>query len=277
MTSGKAPASIGDRLAGAQLRRQRRNAGYTGTQIATRAGWSPSTTSRMESGDRGLNEATVRTYLSHCGSPMSAANAVVELLHRCGTGFLLLRNDSVAWELVEGLAGTLHVVSPDVVPDLLQTEDYAHHLLERAPEAERALAELRARQRALHDPNRRLHYTVLLHESALRRPVGTATVMHEQLLHLALLRSRDNISIQVIPGHNEKPLSKNGFGVLDVDTAPVVHLRTATANLLIEHRADVRAYRDEWDRLCRLALDPHQSAELLMRLAGEYDRQPWTM
>jgi transcriptional regulator with XRE-family HTH domain len=274
MTSGKTPAPIGERLAGAQLRRERRNAGYTGTQLSTRTGWSPSTTSRMESGDRGLCEATVRTYLSHCGSPMSAADAVVELLRRCGTGYLLLRDGSVAWELVEGLAGTLHVVSPDVVPDLLQTEDYARHSLApmASERAASALIELRARQRALHDPNRRLRYWVLLDELALRRPVGSAAIMHEQLLHLALLRSRDNIRIQVIPAHNEKPLCRNGFGVLDADTSPVVHLRTATANLLIEHPADVRTYRDEWNRLCRLALDPHDSAELLMRLTGEYDR-----
>src|SRR6266700_2669643 len=61
-----------------------------------------------------------------------------------------------------------------------------------------AKANARLDRRAILDGPDAPHVTLLLHESVLRRRVGTPEVMVRQLSHLLEMSQRPNVSIQVI-------------------------------------------------------------------------------
>ncbi len=90
---------------------------------------------------------------------------------------------------------------PVIVSGLFQVYEYAHAMNTRAGFGEdEAAAKANARQdrqTILNGPDAP-HVTLLLHESVLRRRVGTPEVMTRQLNHLLQMSERANVSIQVI-------------------------------------------------------------------------------
>jgi malonyl CoA-acyl carrier protein transacylase len=103
----------------------------------------------------------------------------------------------------ERAARVLRIFEHVLVPGLLQTEDYARAVLRKKPhttedELENLLAARLARQETLTRDDPPLLYA-LLDEAVLHRPISTPDVMHAQVMHLADLATRRNISIQVIP------------------------------------------------------------------------------
>lgn len=84
-------------------------------------------------------------------------------------------------------ASTIRIYALSVVPGLLQTPEYATHLLKgippaKTPEQIRRLIELRARrQDLLHDRNRSTRLITVIDEAALHRLVGSEEEMWAQL------------------------------------------------------------------------------------------------
>ncbi|MBF6450819.1 helix-turn-helix domain-containing protein [Nocardia elegans] len=91
----------------------------------------------------------------------------------------------------------------EIVPGLLQTAAYRRALAwseipELAPEAVEGRLEVTAhRQKRLEDPTFMLD--VLLSEAAVRDQVGGRKVLAEQLIHLAKMCERPNVSIRIVP------------------------------------------------------------------------------
>ncbi|GII65273.1 transcriptional regulator [Sphaerisporangium krabiense] len=105
-------------------------------------------------------------------------------------------------EEIEPRATVLRSWDPLLVPGLLQTEGYARYLLSREPRVgpeeveERTQARLRRREfleRA--DPPL---LSILLDQGVLRRRIGTAGVMREQLAFLIEIAERPNVLVQVV-------------------------------------------------------------------------------
>src|SRR5882724_2112384 len=90
---------------------------------------------------------------------------------------------------------------PVIVSGLFQVYEYAYAMNTRAGfDEDEATAKANARlerQTILGGPDAP-HVTLLLHESVLRRRVGTPEVMARQLNHLLEMSQRPNVSIQVI-------------------------------------------------------------------------------
>jgi hypothetical protein len=90
---------------------------------------------------------------------------------------------------------------PVVVSGLLQVPEYARELFLAAGKTEDEATEnvdaRMDRQAILDDPDAP-HVTMLLHESVLRRLVGTPEIMVKQLAHLVEMSQRRNLSIQVV-------------------------------------------------------------------------------
>jgi hypothetical protein len=90
------------------------------------------------------------------------------------------------------------------VPGLLQTEAYARALLGSSTllggdEVETHLITRMERQEILfrEDPP---HFTAVLDEQVLRRPVGGPEVMRDQLLHLAkVCAAQPRVRVQIVP------------------------------------------------------------------------------
>jgi transcriptional regulator with XRE-family HTH domain len=108
------------------------------------------------------------------------------------------------WLTREREAASIRIWQPIIIPGLLQTADYARALFvgERQSLEGDALEELvtaRLARQAIFDKPAPPHLWVVLDEAVLHRLIGTAKIMHDQLVQLADLAERPCISIQVIP------------------------------------------------------------------------------
>ena len=105
----------------------------------------------------------------------------------------------------EAIAVSLRLFEHTLIPGLLQTEDYARAVLAVHPgttpdEVDERLAARMARQAVLgrEDPPPPVLW-VLLDEQVLHRDPGSREIMHDQLVHLADMARRPNITVQIIP------------------------------------------------------------------------------
>lgn len=90
------------------------------------------------------------------------------------------------------------------IPGLLQTTDHAREIFRQVvPEFSRSDIEHRVSHRlqrqAILDRTASPPYQAVIHEAALRVPVGCTTVAKAQLRHLLEQSEREHITIQVIP------------------------------------------------------------------------------
>lgn len=170
--------------------------------------------------------------------------------------------------------------SPQLVPGLLQTDEYAHEVIRiwsRDNGEEEVQRRLRARlqRRALltrmnpQAPQVR----AVLDEAALRRPIGGDEVMREQLRALLAAARRPNVTIRVLPfsvgSHSglDGPFIILGF---PESLAPdVAYVETKAGGNHIESHDGVQRFKLDFDDLKDAALDPAGSLEFLAALLKE--------
>ena len=110
-----------------------------------------------------------------------------------------------AFSDVEQEAEDLYSFEHGLILGLFQTERYARAITEDYPKVTKEIVEervaARLARRALHDRKPwPVQVWAVLDEVALRRCVGGASVMHEQLMYLIEESQRPSVSIQVLPG-----------------------------------------------------------------------------
>lgn len=265
------------RALGAELRRRREAAGINGLQLAQRVGWSPSTVSRIESGQYPITEMTVIVYLAHCGVSTTEAQKVLRE-HDSDQSYLVRRDILRTLILHETTASTVQMTAPLLVPGLLQTEDYTRavmelHGLKTDAEVEAGVEVRRGRQALLRRRQPPI-FTYYLYEAALRCPIGGNRVMNEQMLHLAFLSGRPHVSMRVVRFQSGGRAALAGQMMLMdfADHDPVLYLESPYAGLFAEHAGDIAHCRGQLVRLGDVALNEEQSRELLVQLASEYDQ-----
>lgn len=268
---------------GAELRKVRETARYTGKELAWKLGWSASKVSRMETGDRNTSEVDAAVYAAFCGATGDELQRLLDLARECDDGhWLHARGDRLPDELrslvvQETTAQLIVQYEPLVVPGLVQTEDYARALFDEADlvpkERIEPLVQVRMeRQRLLRRPYAP-KVTFFVHENALRMRVGTDRIMHEQMLHLLLVCATPPCRVRVVPASVGARISGTDAFVwmAHPEHNPVIYVDHLTSSLFLETREDVLAYRRVLDRLAVVALDEGQSRELLASLASVYD------
>ena len=266
-----------------ELRRLREQAGLTCEDVGHRLECSGTRISRMETGRIGARPGDVRELLEIYGVTGAEADSLVQLARdarRKGWWRAYGRVLPPWFEAYVGLesdAARLHDFQPSVVPGLLQTEDYARAVMRGAPDAGCAedidqQVALRMRRQAILDEPRPPQLQVVLSESVLLVQVGGPVVMRAQLLRLADLASRPDLTIQVLPVRAAAQVQPVGpFTVLEfADPADptVVYLEHLTGSLLLEDEEEVQRYRAMFDHLRAEALGPGPSADLIARTAA---------
>jgi transcriptional regulator with XRE-family HTH domain len=266
-----------------ELRRLREKAGLTCEDVGHRLECSGTRISRMETGRIGARPGDVRELLEIYGVTGGEADSLVQLARdarRKGWWHAYGRVLPPWFEAYVGLesdAAGLYDFQPSVVPGLLQTEDYACAVLREAPQAgcgediDLQVA-LRMRRQAILDQASPPQVQVVLSESVLRAQVGGPAVMRAQLLRLADLAARPDLTLQVLPlrtAAHAQPVSP--FTMLEfADSADptVVYLEHLTGSLLLEDEEEVRRYQAVFDHLRAAALDPGPSADLIVAAAA---------
>jgi hypothetical protein len=113
----------------------------------------------------------------------------------------------------------------------------------------------------------------VVHEVALRNPVGKPTVMRAQLHHLALINELPTVTMRVLPATTFSWEAANGgFTILDFPAG--LHPSIAqVSHALGEERQDksehVEPARLRFNHLRSMALEPDDSVALIERVADE--------
>ena len=266
-----------------ELRRLREQAGLTCEDVGHRLECSGTRISRMETGRIGARPGDVRELLEIYGVTGVEADSLVQLARdarRKGWWHAYGRVLPPWFEAYVGLesdAAALHDFQPSVVPGLLQTEDYARAVLRDAPGADRAedidqQVALRMRRQAVLDQPGPPRVRVVLSESVLWVQVGGAAIMRAQLLRLADLAARPDLTLQVLPlraaAHAQPVTPFTMLEFADPADPTVVYLEHLTGSLLLEDEEEVQSYRVVFDHLRAQALGPGPSADLIARTAA---------
>ena len=281
--AGKKPPSVRARQLAAELRRLRDETGLTGEEAGGRLGWSGAKVSRIETARITVTPADVTRLLDLYGVSGQRRDRLGELGRRAGErGWWDAYADTLDPQYatliaLEDQADQVRWYAPQIVPGLLQTEEYARQVIRASllisppGEIERRVQVRMNTQRVLDRAGQPLGLLVVLDEAALLRQVGGAGVMRDQLRHLVEAAGRPDVGLQVLPnGAGAHPALTGEFAILEFPelSAPdVVYLENMTSNIYVEQEAEVFRYNLAFDGLRGLALDPAESRELITRLA----------
>jgi transcriptional regulator with XRE-family HTH domain len=280
------PATTRRRLR-AEFRRMREAAGLAQSEVAQKLDWSQSKLIRIENGSVGISVTDARALLSTYGAPDGSGDDLIELARSSRVRTWWSRYREVLspqhQEFIgfEADAARLRQYHPSIVPGLLQTEAYIRALLPALaltllPQATLdSLLEVRLRRQAevlggANPPN----FTVVVDEAVLRRPVGGAQAMREQVAHLAKMQSHETVSIAVLPFSAGPHIGMAGaFQIMEFDDdvdASILYLENVQGDLALHDSPEfVVRYGEQFDHMLDLSVRGDAAVDYLHKVAGE--------
>ncbi|GHE37280.1 transcriptional regulator [Streptomyces longispororuber] len=292
MTAGESSGSVVRRiLLGSQLRRLREARGITREAAGYSIRASESKISRMELGRVSFKSRDVEDLLTLYGVTDEAERAALLSLAKEAnlTGWWHSYSDVLpGWFQtyigLEGAASLIRVYEVQFINGLLQTEAYAHAVVERGLKAaagrggggkvsqadiDRRVA-LRLERQKLLVSERAPQFRCVLDEAALRRPYGDREVMRGQIQHLIEISERPNVTLQVMPftfgGHAGESGAFTMLSFPESDLSDVVYLEQLTGALYLDKREEVAQYERAMAELQDDCPDPADSRDLLRGL-----------
>ncbi|SFK62295.1 Helix-turn-helix domain-containing protein [Streptosporangium canum] len=270
---------------GAQLRRLREQRHITLEAAGHAIRASHSKISRMELGRVGFRVRDVADLLTLYGvTDDDERQPLLALVERANvTGWWHNYNDILpSWfETYVGLeesATGIRNYEVQFVPGLLQSEGYARAVVKlgfpAAPEEEleRRVRLRMARQRLLRGAEPP-HLWAVLDEAVLRRPLGGAEVMREQIDHILQALELPNVTVQIVPFSVGGHAAAGGpFSILrfsQPDLPDVVYMEQLTSAVYLDKRGDVDRYLEVMERLCIEAEPASRTREILTRIREE--------
>ncbi|MDA2810820.1 helix-turn-helix transcriptional regulator [Nocardiopsis sp. RSe5-2] len=265
---------------GTRLRELRSDAGLSGRSLAGKLGWPPSKVSKLEHGRQTATGDDLRSWAEACGAP-GAAGELIAQRRAMETHYASWRRQLAAGTRArqrafgqdESASARIRVFESACVPGLLQTPEYARHMLRRTVELHRApdtdveegvRARIR-RQEVLYEPHRRVE--VLMWEPALRMLICPEEVMAGQLDRIAGLVGMRSVDIAVVPaGARLRVVPSHGFWIFD-DRMVVVE--TIGAELRLDDPEAVVPYRTVFEALSAAAVREAAAHRLLARIRGD--------
>jgi transcriptional regulator with XRE-family HTH domain len=269
-----------------ELRRLRRRARLTGKEVATRLGWSEAKLSRIENGLARVKMSDLDAFMDLYEVAPTYQTELIALAEESRQTDLL---DELEGDLPEGHAGFLAAEQeaeamwswePQVVPGLLQIEDYTRAVLQvwfekfARPQAE---IERRVETRLLrqHILTKDIELSFVIDESVLRRGFASAPVMREQLAHLIEMSEHPNIDLRVLLLAGSLVSGTGAFvyfrfpPIHGVPAPDAVALENLQGTSFIEAEQDVHAYHIVFNALREASLSTQASRDILTRVSRE--------
>jgi len=273
------------RLLGASLRRLREEAGYALDDAARILECDRSKISRIETGQRGIRPKELRELLNEYGVEQRRADALLTIARQANqTGWWqsysrVLDDAYQDFISLEASAQTVCSCEAQLVPGLLQTEDYARAIAaaslvgESQEEREQFVQARLTRQRVL-ARDAPLQFWAILSEGALRQMVGGSQVMNAQLRYLIeVSTSRPNVNLQVMPFAAGAHAATSGpFVIMKFPEAPdlgVVYLEGQTGGIYLESADEVARYTLVFEHLRASALSTAATVRLIEEVARD--------
>jgi transcriptional regulator with XRE-family HTH domain len=251
-------------LFGYELRKHREKAGMSLERLAAVVNYSKSHLSRIEAAEVVIPEDLPAKLDKAFHTERFFANLYE---HACKEihpeAFRQILDIETRARLIQEYAG-------QVVPGLLQTEDYARALfITHGPKlTDSEIDELvvaRMSRKAIFRADPQPEYSAILDEAVLRRPIGGLAAMRAQLACLADLALTPTSIIQVIPfSHGPHSLLGGSLALLATpDGTQVAWEESITTGTLLEDRSVVDALLRRYDLLRACALSPRETAAVI--------------
>ncbi|GAA2410587.1 helix-turn-helix transcriptional regulator [Streptomyces glaucosporus] len=286
MSEPRSAPTVGQLVLGRRLQDLREKAGLKRDEAARILHVTSATIRRMETAEVALKIPYVRLLLEAygvAGPDVEAFAALAEEANRPGW-WQRFRDVLPDWFSVhvslENSAEVIRSYEPQLVPGLLQTEEYARYVLRTGAvgrtspeEVERHVALRMERQKLLDRPEPP-HLWVLVDETALRRRVGTPDVMRAQIDRLLDDSERPNVTLQITefsagfhPGIHG-PFVLFRFGLPELPD--MVYVEYLTGAVYLDERAEVASHLELLDRMSAQAATARRTREILRDLRKEF-------
>jgi transcriptional regulator with XRE-family HTH domain len=271
----------------AELRGIRESKGKSGDAVAAALKWSPSKISRYELARTGLKPLEVERLLDYYEVTGPRRDMLLELAEDASRkGWWEEFSDSLSADYqqfigLEHEASSIAIWHVEAVPGLLQTEAYARHVISSysqveptAPGMIERLVRVRMRRQEALTRDPELQLSVVLDESVLKRRIGSAPVMYEQLQRLLEESNRPSITLQVLPLDAQHTVFAESFVIFRFgpdndamlqDVVSAEHLRDAFS---VEGERETYLHRVAFKALTETALDAAASRTLIMEAAN---------
>ncbi|KJY16997.1 MULTISPECIES: helix-turn-helix transcriptional regulator [unclassified Streptomyces] len=257
---------------GSELRRLREDAGLNQAQLGSIVFCTGSLIGQVETTRR----VPTRDFSERVDAALGTGGVFSRLVG------LVLRHQLPTWfqayAEMEARAAYISSFQPQLVHGLLQTEAYARAVLgvwiEDGLDAK--VAARLERQRILDRQNPPLMW-VVMSEAVLHQEIGGRKVMHDQLAHLAAMRRREWVHVQILPYEAGAHAGLPGeFNLLRFEDNPDL---VYTEDFVQGHMtANPQAFKEgslRYDHLQAAALSLEDSAALIARVMEErYGHHP---
>ena len=272
----------------AELRGIRESKGKSGDTVAAALKWSPSKISRYERARTGLRPREVERLLDYYEITGPRRELLLGLAEDAAQkGWWEEFTDSLSEDYkqfigLEHEATSMAIWHVDVVTGLLQTEEYARHIIGSysrvepvAPGMIGRLVRVRMRRQQVLDRDG-LQLSVVLDESVLKRRIGDEAVMYDQLQRLVKEADRPNLTLQVLPLDAQHVVFGESFVIFafgqdaDAMLQDVVSTEHLRSGFTLEGERDTYLHRIAFQMLVDAALDPVASRKLILETAEEY-------
>jgi transcriptional regulator with XRE-family HTH domain len=272
-------------LVGAQLRRLRTEAGISREQAGEAIRASEWKIHRLENGQVGYKERDITDLVTLYGvtDPVEVATYLTMAREANQPGWWNPYSDLLpqwfrAYVDLEAVAALIRTYEGQLVPGLLQTEDYMRAVMHstlrdrRPEEIERRVMLRLTRQRLLTRDDGPWLWAVV-DEAALHRPVGGPKVLRGQLERLIQATTLPRVRLQVLPFSAGAHAAMVGaFSILrfaDQEIPDVVYLEYVTNATYLDKPEDVEEYAHIMSSVGVRGTPPEQTAELLTQLLQE--------
>jgi transcriptional regulator with XRE-family HTH domain len=204
-------STVPRRQLGRYLRELRNRNGLTIKRAATALEWSEVKIWRIETGQVAMRSLDVQGMCQFYGADAQLTQALMGLAKETkARGWWNAYGDVIpeGFDVYIGLeeaTAQIDWYESDLVPGLLQTEDYARTLIRAYrsdvadEEIDRRVQVRVARQRLLSRATAPPRLRIVLDETVLRRPVGGPVIMAAQLRHIAEACELPSVSLRVVP------------------------------------------------------------------------------
>jgi len=260
--------------------------GGTQDEIGRKLGWSGAKLSRYERADQVAGPAEIIAVATILGISEEERDHMVGIAASAAQqdgwwrsyGPEAVRGNFEDFIETEADASTVCNVEVMLIPGLLQTAAYAAQILRTSiDEPTEALVEtrrqLREQRQSRLDEDEPLQLHAVIHENALRLPVGDRTTMRQQLGDLLGRAKQANVTLQILPSNaGAYPHIGTAYQLLYFNNSelPAAYLDNLTDGIYLEAADDLRAYTMNFERLVQVAHDPAESVKLISRIRDEW-------
>ncbi|MEV0034779.1 helix-turn-helix transcriptional regulator [Streptomyces sp. NPDC050804] len=280
MSEPRSAPTIGQLVLSKQLQSLRESAGLSRDEAGKLLRVTAATIRRMEMSEVALKIPYVEILLSAYGLPDDERATFLELTEEAvKPGWWQRFHDVLpdwfgGYVSLEGAAKTIRCYEPHFVPGLLQTEDYARSVMafgevgKSDPERiERRVALRMERQKLLTRAEAPPIFWVVMDETVLRRPVGSAAVMRTQIDRLLDVAELPNVTLQIAEfasGHHPGTYSPFVLFRFSIPELPdIVYIEYLTGALYLDNARELSEHKEAMDRMVAHAESARRTKEIL--------------